>query len=224
MLRRGKSFVRSCLSNECNVKKVEDMFKVGDIVEITEESSATGMLDFVDGKGYTVEAVDDTTNAVMLLNESWVARWYHCAHFRLKEGVKLEKKECLFKEGQVVWDLLKGKGVVKTSYHYVQSYPVKVVFEDGDYDYYTDDGKLEPEDKCRRLFFSEPKIEAATEPLFEPTLKAGMIVVALDKETSRFYPMVVREETEEHVTSVHGVVFEKKRNDFLRVGEKIEFN
>ena len=27
------------------------MFKVGDIVEITEESSATGMLDFVDGKG-----------------------------------------------------------------------------------------------------------------------------------------------------------------------------
>ena len=29
------------------------MFKVGDIVEITEESSATGMLDFIDGKGGT---------------------------------------------------------------------------------------------------------------------------------------------------------------------------
>ena len=60
------------------------MFKVGDIVEITEESSATGMLDFVDGKGYTVKAVYDTTNDVMLLNESGVARWYHCAHFKLK--------------------------------------------------------------------------------------------------------------------------------------------
>ena len=100
------------------------MFKVGDIVEITEESSATGMLDFVDGKGYTVKAVYDTTNAIMLLNESLVARWYHYAHFKLKEVVKVEKKECLFKEGQVVWDLLKGKGVVKTSYHCDQSCPV----------------------------------------------------------------------------------------------------
>ena len=197
------------------------MFKVGDIVEITEESSATGMLDFVDGKGYTVEAVDDTTNAVMLLNESWVADWYHCAHFKLKEKSKVEKKECLFKEGQVVWDVVYGKGVVDEIVDNL-NYPVVVCFSD-EIMAYTADGRTF-ETHGRTLYFSEPKIEAATEPLFEPTLKAGMIVVALDKETSRFYPMVVREETEEHVTSVHGVVFEKKRNDFLRVGEKIEFN
>lgn len=199
------------------------MFKVGDIVEITEESSATGMLDFVDGKGYTVEAVDDTTNAVMLLNESWVARWYHCAHFKLKGVVKVEKKECLFKEGQKVHCVLGGEGVV--SYIKPQSaYPVKVCFTNCKVRDYTKDGRLYEGDINRALFFSPTVVTGATEPLFEPTLKAGMIVVALDKETSRFYPMVVREETEEHVTSVHGVVFEKKRNDFLRVGEKIEFN
>ena len=197
------------------------MFKVGDIVEITEESSATGMLDFVDGKGYTVEAVDVTKNAVMLLNESWVGDWYHCAHFKLKEKSKVEKKECLFKEGQVVWDVVYGKGVVDEIADNL-NYPVVVCFSD-EIMAYTADGRTF-ETRGRTLYFSEPKIEAATEPLFEPTLKAGMIVVALDKETSRFCPMVVREETEEHVTSVHGVVFEKKRNDFLRVGEKIEFN
>ena len=197
------------------------MFKVGDIVEITEESSATGMLDFVDGKGYTVKAVDDTTNALMLLNESCVARWYHTAHFKLKEEAVVEKKECLFKEGQVVWDVVYGKGVVVDVAEY-STYPVIARFYDETMAY-TEDGRTF-ETHGRTLYFSEPKIEAATEPLFEPILKAGMVVVALDKETSRFYPMVVREETEEHVTSVHGVVFEKKRNDFLRVGEKIEFN
>lgn len=201
------------------------MFKVGDIVEITEESSATGMLDFVDGKGYTVKAVYDTTNAIMLLNESLVARWYHYAHFKLKEAVKVEKKECLFKEGQVVWDLLKGKGVVKTSYHYNQSYPVRVVFEDGDYDFYTDDGKLEPEDKSRRLFFSEPKIEAATEPLFEPTLKKGDVVIATDNNGElATLVLTVTEEDEHFVKTLEYGVVGKQRWDFYRLGEKIEFN
>lgn len=199
------------------------MFKVGDIVEITEESSATGMLDFVDGKGYTVKAVYDTTNAVMLLNESLVARWYHYAHFKLKEVVKVEKKECLFKEGQVVWDLLKGKGVVKTSYHYKQSYPVKVVFEDGDYDFYTDDGKLEPEDKSRRLFFSEPKIEAATEPLFEPVLKENDMVYAVHT-TGCGEMFSVAQELEYEVETHCGEILVKTVWDFYRIGDKIKFN
>lgn len=199
------------------------MFKVGDIVEITEESSAPGMLDFVDGKGYTVKGVYDTTNAIMLLDESLVARWYHYAHFKLKEVVKVEKKECLFKEGQVVWDLLKGKGVVKTSYHYNQSYPVRVVFEDGDYDFYTDDGKLEPEDKSRRLFFSEPKIEAATEPLFEPVLKENDMVYA-EHTTGCGGMFSVAQELEYEVETLCGEILVKTVWDFYRIGEKIEFN
>ena len=135
------------------------MFKVGDIVEITEKSSATGMLDFVDGKGYTVKAVYDTTNAIMLLNESLVARWYHYAHFKLKEVVKVEKKECLFKEGQVVWDIVHGKGVVTDILKW-EEYLVIVEF-DGEEESYTADGKYREDYALSSLYPYEPKIVKA---------------------------------------------------------------
>ena len=135
------------------------MFKVGDIVEITEKSSATGMLDFVDGKGYTVKAVYDTTNAIMLLNESLVARWYHYAHFKLKGVVKVEKKECLFKEGQVVWDVVRGEGVVTDILKW-EEYPVIVEF-DGEEESYTADGKYREDYALPSLYPYEPKIVKA---------------------------------------------------------------
>ena len=198
------------------------MFKVGDIVEITEESSATGMLDFINGKGYTVEAVDDTKNAVMLLNESWIARWYHTAHFKLKEEAKVEKKECLFKEGQVVWDVVYGKGVVDEIVDNL-NYPVVVCFSD-EIMAYTVDGRTF-ETHGRTLYFSEPKIEAATEPLFEPVLNKGDVVVAVDNnEQHSNLVLTVTGEDEHFVNTRELGVMGKQRWNFYRLGEKIEFN
>ena len=198
------------------------MFKVGDIVEITEDSSATGMLDFIDGKGYTVEAVDDTTNAVMLLNESWVTEWYHTAHFKLKEKSKVEKKECLFKEGQVVWDVVYGKGVVDEIVDNL-NYPVVVCFSD-EIMAYTADGRTF-ETHGRTLYFSEPKIEAATEPVFEPVLKKGDVVVAVEKGAlHKRYLIKVFEEGVVWVKDDLWTMFNKKLFDFYKVGDKIEFN
>lgn len=198
------------------------MFKVGDIVEITEESSATGLLDFINGKGYTVEAVDDTKNAVMLLNESWVARWYHYAHFNLKEGAKVKKKGCLFKEGQVVWDVVYGKGVVDEIVDN-STYPVLVCFSDEIMAYTTDGRTFETHG--RTLFFSEPKIEAATEPLFEPVLKQGDVVIAVDNNNQHStLALTVTGEDEHFVKTQELGVMGKQRWVFYRLGEKIEFS
>lgn len=200
------------------------MFKAGDVVEITEVSDATGMLDFKKGKGYVVANV--AGGMVRLLNESGRDGWYSRNHFKLKEDVMddtTEKKECMFKKGQVVWDIVNGKGVVENYYHYNQPYPVKVVFEDGGYNFYTDEGKLEVEDKSRRLFFSEPKIEAATEPMFQPVLKEGdkLLTVGYDWQWELHE---VAEELEYAVKNKQGTLFYKNAFAFYRLGEKIVFN
>lgn len=207
-------------------------FQVGDIVEITEESDATGMLDFKKGEGYEVEMVQYNFNGdfaghierhqeILLRGEGGHTDWYHCAHFKLKENT-VESNENHFKVGQTVWDVLYGKGVVTDVNSAYQDYPIAVKFPDGTRSY-TVEGKLDKE-FARILFFSEPKIIAETKPLFEPILGGGMTLAAVDKETSRFYRLVVSEETQEVVESAHGVVFEKELFDFYRLGEKIEFN
>lgn len=92
----------------------------------------------------------------------------------------MEKKECLFKVGQVVWDVVYGKGVVVEISEY-SAYPVVAQFSDETMAY-TVDGKTY-ETHGRTLFFSEPKIEAATEPVFEPVLKKGDLVMVFSKDT-----------------------------------------
>ena len=201
------------------------MFKAGDIVEITDESDATGMLDFVKGKGYTVELY--AGGMVNVVNESGKLGWYSKHHFKLKE--KEEKKvETLFNVGQVVWDVVYGKGIVAdVDYDERNTYPVKVVYDgDGGYDFYTPDGKLEEDDKIRRLYFSEPKIEAATEPVFEPVLKKGDLIVAIDVTTTNSLSclLTVVSEDEHFVKTEEYGVMGKERWDFYRLGEKIVFN
>lgn len=215
------------------------MFKVGDIVEITAESSATGMLDFVKGRGYTVlETACSTTSLtepvkvyylkIRVMNESGVKGWYTASHFKLKEEVKVEKKECLFKEGQVVWDLRNGRGVVKEIVD-DERYPVIVKFDLKDTegyevtDCYTTDGRFAITQNIRSLYFSEPKIEAATEPLFEPVLKQGDVVIAVDND-GWSEVLNVKQELEEQVRNDQGTYFYKEAFTFYRVGEKIKFN
>lgn len=80
--------------NPSSSERHESCFKVGDEVEITKEASATGMLDFVDGKRYWV--VDSYTSVglrgtkivtiemVRVEDESGRLHWYSCEHFKLK--------------------------------------------------------------------------------------------------------------------------------------------
>lgn len=203
------------------------MFKAGDIVEITDESDATGMLDFVKGKGYTVELY--AGGMVNVINESGKLGWYSKHHFKLKE--KEEKKvETLFKEGQVVWDLRNGRGVVE-SVNPKDIYPVKVKFDLRDVDgyavtdRYTADGRFVTTQTVRSLYFSEPKIEAATEPVFEPVLEGGDVIIAVDKNGERAtLVLTVTGEDEHFVKTVEYGVMGKQRWDFYRLGEKIVFN
>lgn len=212
-------------------KDGKQVFSVGDIVEITEESDATGMLDFKKGKGYVVqdfrEAVAGPHTAQLYIcgEGSNSEGWYSASHFKLKEDTKVEKKECLFKKGQVVWDIIYGKGVVKSYDTLNRPYPVKVVFEDDGYDYYTEDGKLELGDKSRRLFFSEPKIEAATEPVFEPVLKKGDWVVLSDATAEAIVKVEKETRTELFYDAGGAITFVNKDCvSVYRLGEKIVFN
>lgn len=135
----------------------------------------------------------------------------------------MEKKECLFKKGQVVWDVVYGKGTVVEIAEY-SIYPVVVQFSDETMAY-SEDGKTY-ETHGRTLFFSEPKIEAATEPVFEPVLKEGDTVVAIDVTVAHYSPLVltVTEEDEYFVKTEECGVMGKRRWDFYRLGDKIEFN
>lgn len=198
------------------------MFKAGDVVEITEESDATGMLDFKKGKGYIVANV--AGGLVRLLNESGRDGWYHGGHFKLKAKEE-EKVETLFKKGQVVWDTSYGRGVVV----YTTEVQAQVRFDsqkEGNV-WFTQEGvyQIPTGARNRTLFFSEPKIEAATEPVFEPVLKSGDVVIAVDNNGEHAALVVtVTEEDEHFVKTVEYGVMGKQRWDFYRLGEKIVFN
>lgn len=217
------------------------MFKVGDIVEITSESSATGVLDFEDGKGYAVLNVGLKFNSanlaliqIKLVDESGRMDWYAASHFKLKEGAKVEKEECLFKKGQVVWDVVKGSGVIgrvdTEATRCIGAMPVIVVFDSGEQRDYSYEGvsnfPVAPAFVGKRtLFFSEPKIEAATEPVFEPVLEKGEWVVLSDN-TAQAIVKVVSETSTELFYEGDGVVtfVNKGCVSVYRLGEKIEFN
>lgn len=202
------------------------MFKIGDIVEITEESDAMGMLDFKYGKGYKVlvSGILDVVSGnpmIFIEDESGNSMWYAASHFKLK-GTTVEKKECLFKEGQVVWDVVYGKGVVVEIADY-SSYPVIANFSDETMAY-TEDGRTY-ESHGRTLFFSEPKIEAATEPLFEPTLKKGDVVVLSDRDADHIANVVAEDADNIYYDTADGVVAHVEKNSVhvFRLGEKINF-
>lgn len=200
------------------------MFKIGDIVEITAEMDATGMLDFTKDWSYRVHEcrVSELTghSQVFVLNDSGRTDWYHQNHFKLKEEKNME---CLFKEGQTVYCLMNGKGVVR-SVDNDSDYPVSVVF-DGDTEDYTSDGKFYAGGENRFLFFSPPVVTGATEPVFEPVLKKGDSVVLSDTFTKAIVN-VVNETATEIFYEADGVVtfVDKSTVEVHRLGEKIKFN
>ena len=89
--------------------------------------------------------------------------------------VQNEVKQDAFRVGDVVWDVVFGKGsVYKISE--MAYYSIKVEFENGFEKSFTQDGKIHVESN-RTLFFSEPKIEASVTRPFVPTLAGKRVVV-----------------------------------------------
>ena len=209
------------------------MFNVGDVVEITEESASTGMLDFVEGKGYTVEAIDYNGkewcahNTILLTDASGKKDWYNVSHFKLKEEKKVETD---FRVGQTVWCVIFGKGVISEIEHDTDySYPVKVRFGDGVEEEYTLDGNMFSSSQNRALFFSEPKVIAETKPVFVPTLEPGTpIILSESSVKSQMISAWVIDESEDSIiatTKDFGTCqFLKEKWNVYSVGEKIEFD
>ena len=131
-----------------------------------------------------------------------------------------ENKPIPWEVGQEVWDVRYGKGVVDTLAA-LEDYPVGVVFQDGKCASYTKDGKNRYEDKCRSLFFSEPKIEAELFPpkkKFVPTFTKGETVVAKKKDGQNTVVFYVDKETELSVEST-GCGYLKDLYNFYKIGD-----
>lgn len=205
------------------------MFKIGDIVEITDESYATGMLDFVKGVGYKVKNVrSDLGGQVKLEDHSGRFSWYNCSHFKHKENEEQVNKtiETDFRVGQTVYDAAYGKGEVvdvKSS----GPFPIGVKFESSreGVGYFTADGKVLPESQ-RTLFFSPPTVSGATKP-FIRTFKQGDVLFAYGKDEAILGDMgriVVSMEDENTVWDEYDTGWLKSHWEFYKLGEKIEFN
>ena len=127
--------------------------------------------------------------------------------------VQNEVKQDEFRVGDVVWDTAYGKG--KVVFLDDDAQPVKVVYDSGDYNWYTQSGKIH-EESIRTLFFSEPKIEASVTRPFVPTLVGKRVVVVpkFDREVSRLFT-VFKEDSERIYVTEEGHYWDKDKIDEL---------
>lgn len=101
----------------------------------------------------------------------------------------------MFKVGQTVWCLLYGEGVVISVKDESEvAFPVAVKFDKElrKCASYTSDGRYYT-DSERVLFFSEPKIEAETEPPFKPTLIGKSVLLVYKSSDEQCFGTVVQE-------------------------------
>ena len=94
----------------------------------------------------------------------------------------------IFKEGQTVWCLHYGEGEVQSIGR--NAHPIYVKFKNGESESYTTDGAVTIKAK-RSLFFSEPKVEAKTEPDFIPTLEGKTLLVRYKKDSNKMVQIAV---------------------------------
>ena len=128
--------------------------------------------------------------------------------------VQNEVKQDAFRVGDVVWDVVFGKGsVYKISD--VDYYSIKVEFENGFEKSFTPVGKIH-EESNRTLFFSEPKVEASVTRPFVPTLVGKRVVVVpkFDREVSRLFT-VFKEDSERIYVTEEGHYWDKDKIDEL---------
>lgn len=123
-----------------------------------------------------------------------------------------------FRVGQTVWCLLYGKGEVTDATDWDRdSYPIKVCFEKtGESLFYTQDGEYYI-GANRTLFFSEPEVIAAIEPVFEPKLEGKNVIVCTLDKVCPIYKGVVFQETEDVVKFSSSVSFSKQGYTFFSI-------
>lgn len=127
----------------------------------------------------------------------------------------------MFKVGQTVWDVRKGKGVVMRV-DKGQGYPIVVDFEDTSACCYTIDGKYNRNDKHPSLYFSEPKIEAATEPPFEPKLEKGSLVTVKSRKGGHWIGVInVLCDESLAIVSENNTRWGKANYNFFKIGEQV---
>ena len=130
----------------------------------------------------------------------------------MQESNKVKPDE--FRVGDVVWDVVFGKGSVYKISEMVY-YSIKVKFENGFEKSFTPDGKFH-EEFNRTLFFSEPKVEASVTRPFVPTLVGKRVVVQYYDGTWIPHPVVVTEETEEEIFTKNGSDY---KSDLIAIRE-----
>lgn len=205
--------------------KVIPSFKVGDRVKFKKSSLESGMIDATEEDVFTV--LYDGRGAVALAGYSGWWNIDHFEHVKEKEEI-MEERAIPWEIGQEVFCVRFGRGVVNELFN-EKYYPVFVTFDEELEASYTLEGKYGEEDKCRSLFFSEPKIIADKFPpkkAFVPTLKRGDVVFAVYKEdTSRIEKFIVYKETKKEIEySELGEAYIKKSWNFYKIGEEIKFS
>ena len=138
-----------------------------------------------------------------------------------------ENKPIPWQVGQVVFCILRGKGVVSRITE-SEDYPLEVDFFDT-FDRYTLDGKSYTDHKGRVLFFSEPKIEAELFPpkkKFVPTLKKGDVIAYRQRGTSFTGVGTVEWEDEDSVAIEEDEVamMRKCAFEFYKIGEEVKWD
>lgn len=133
----------------------------------------------------------------------------------------------MFEVGQTVWCVRRGQGIV-TKTQANAMYPIRVEFNGGRTTMaYTDEGKFRADDCNRALFFSEPKVEGATEPPWHPKLKKGDQVVLKSKMNSTGgvlrgnLVITIESETKESITDTEGIMWYKILYSVFEIGKEI---
>lgn len=184
-------------------------FKKDDVL-ICVEVGANGYL--TNGKEYVT--ISSEGEFVRVIDDYGDSNSFRLSRFKLKEK---EVKEIKWVVGQEVWDVRKGKGVVKCV-NYDLEYPVRVELGREDMRTYTIDGKYEYSDLQRSLYFSEPVISAELHPKFIPTLIGKRIVTAGGVFLS------VKDEDRDAIYSLCNKRLLKHLHAFYEIGEQVKFD
>ena len=169
--------------------------------------------------------------AVIVIYEKGGSSWAWLCNVNFVDSAEekpSETKPIEWEVGQVVWDVLYGKGVVE-EVHSGCPYPVEVKFAD-DFRTYTTDGKLGKE-LARTLFFSEPVITAELYPPkkpFVPTLKKGDVVLIKVKDELYGEGTVRTVHGESHdrvyISEEHHYFLKKDILSIRVLGEEVKFS
>lgn len=120
----------------------------------------------------------------ILLIEEGVTSWYDLSLGFIKQGedVMTEKQEDQkqdnFQVGNVVWDIVYGKGTVSNTEYFIEvdfSWTAELFTKNGVH--VATQEHMQEGYNVRTLFFSEPKIEAAVTRPFVPTLVGKKVVI-----------------------------------------------